>query len=185
LRFVDYRAVLQTSAGYYSNLLSGEIYRYHDAFINFTRALPPALNIVVFFVLVLALDWRVTVVGVLMSGMVFLLMRVSGRVARHSSAVTSAESQSLTGLLIQAIHSFKCLRATGTFPKFQERLDISTDRLAHAANRSGSAAALSQSLTQPVQVLFLTAILYWLNTDWSGWVRSEHEVAEAGKRRRS
>jgi ABC-type bacteriocin/lantibiotic exporter with double-glycine peptidase domain len=93
--------------------------------------------------------------------MVFLLMRVSGRVTRHSSAVTSSESQSLVGLLIQAVPSFKYLRATGTFPKFQARLDVATDRLAHAANRSGSAAALSQSVTQPVQVLFLTTILYY------------------------
>lgn len=161
LRYIDYRAILQTNAGHYSNLLVSEIGRYNDAFTNFACALPPTLNIVVFFAIVLVLDWHITIVGIALGLVVFALMRVAGRIARRYSAITSVEGETLSSLLIQSIHSFKYLRATATFAKFQERIDASTERLAQAGYRRGGAAAFAQSATQPLLVIFLTSILYY------------------------
>ena len=66
LRRLDYRAVVDQSAGFQANLLTNEVPRVGLAFTCFVRTFPPALNVVVFFGIVLLLDWRLTFLCVLM-----------------------------------------------------------------------------------------------------------------------
>jgi subfamily B ATP-binding cassette protein MsbA len=110
---------------------------------------------------VLLLDWITTLACVGMAVVAVLVVRVSGRVARRTSDVTVTESGRLTGLLIQMVQGFKYLRATGLFKRFQDRIERANERLTDADRESGTAAAFVQSVTQPLMVLFLVALLYY------------------------
>ncbi len=161
LRKVDYRATLSSNTGFLANLLVNEVNKVGNAFITFARAFPPAFNIAVFFVIVLWLDWRLTAVCALMGLCAVAVIGVTGKITLTSSMVTVRENGRLSSLLIQMVQAFKYLRATAGFGSFSDKISASATRAMRADYRSGVAAGLSASLSQPLMVLFLAAILYY------------------------
>jgi ABC-type multidrug transport system fused ATPase/permease subunit len=161
LRRLDYRAIVGSNTGFLSNLLVNEVSKVGSAFIFFARTFPPTLNVAVFFAIVLWLDWRLTMLCLLMGLCAAVVLRVTGRIAQNASRATVTEGSVLTSLLIQMVQAFKYLRATAGFRTFEDRIGSSSERLAHAEYRNSAASALSQSVSQPLMVVFLAAILFY------------------------
>jgi ABC-type multidrug transport system fused ATPase/permease subunit len=159
---INYREIVGASAGHHSNLLVSAVERFGDAFINFVRTIPAVVNVGVFSGIVLIFDWRLSLVfGVLGLCSIFLLQAAGTVVARYSKAAMS-EFGSLASLLIQLVQAFKYLRTRGGFNAFGGKVEISADRLAHAQFRTAVANALTQSLSQPLAVTIVAAIMYYL-----------------------
>jgi ABC-type multidrug transport system fused ATPase/permease subunit len=156
----DYRYLVRAETGFHTNLLVNEVRRATDGFVYYSRSFPPGLNIVVFFALVLVLDWHLTFVCAAIGGITVLFQRVGGRIARRYSTLITDDNAGLTALLIQAIQGFKYLRATRGFNQLQRRIEGSADRLAEADYRVGAITALMFSLTQPLMVIFFAVLVY-------------------------
>lgn len=161
MRRLDYRAIVGSNTGFLSNLLVNEVAKIGSGFIFFVRTFPPALSILVFFGIVLWLDWRLTALCVLMGLCAVVLLRLTGRVARNASRATVKEGSTVTSLLIQMVQAFKYLRTTAGFGTFEERIGSSAERLARAEYHNSAAAAVSQAIPQPLMVVFMAAILYY------------------------
>jgi subfamily B ATP-binding cassette protein MsbA len=161
LRRLDYRATMSSNSGFLSNLLVNEISKVGAAFIAFVRAFPPALNVVVFFGIVLWLDWQLTLMCALMGLCAIAVLGFTGRIGVQASNVQARENGILASLLIQMVQAFKYLRATAGFGTFEEKIGASAGRSAQADYRNSVAVALSASVSQPLMVLFLAAILYY------------------------
>ena len=161
LRRVDYRTIGKTNTGFLSNLLVNEVNKVDYGFISFVRTFPPTLNIIVFFGLVLWLDWRLTVVCAAMGLCAIAIVGVTGRIAMQASRAQSRENATLSSLLIQVVQAFKYLRATAGFGVFEDKIRSSAERSARAEYKSNAAGAVSQSLAQPMTVLFLAGIIYY------------------------
>jgi subfamily B ATP-binding cassette protein MsbA len=161
LRRIDYRAILGTNTGFLSNLLVNEAHKVSGAFVAFARTFPPALNVLLFLGIVCWLDWRLTAVLALMGLCVIAVIGVTGRIALQASQAVAREGGILASLLIQMVQAFKYLRATAGFGAFQEKIGESAKRYARADYRSNVAGALSQSVSQPLMVMFLGAIIYY------------------------
>jgi ABC-type multidrug transport system fused ATPase/permease subunit len=161
LRRADYRTVVGSNTGFMSNLLVNEVNKVDYGFVSFSRTFPPAFNIVVFFGIVLWLDWRLTAVCALMGLVAIAIIGITGAVARRASDVLAKESALLASLLIQMIQAFKYLRSTAALGIFERKISDSSQRASSAEFRSNAAGALSQSLAQPLMVLLLASILYY------------------------
>ncbi len=160
LRRADYREISRRDSGQLTNLLSSEVPRAAAGLLYYVRAWPPGINIVVFLGIMLWLDWRLTLACIGLGAVMMLILRVTGRIARRYSEWTVTENSALVHRLIQALHAFKYLRATGSFDPFQKKIDRSADRLAHADYRSGAVAAFIQSVSQPLMLLFVVGVMY-------------------------
>jgi ABC-type multidrug transport system fused ATPase/permease subunit len=161
LKHADYRTIVGTNTGFVSNLLTNEVNKVDYGFVSFSRTFAPTLNIVVFFGIVLWLDWRLTLVCGAMGLVAIAIIGVTGAIARRASDVLAKESAILASLLIQMIQAFKYLRSTAALGVFQTKIGESSQRSASAEFRSNAAGALSQSLAQPLMVLLLASILYY------------------------
>ena len=161
LQRVDYRTIGSTNTGYLSNLLVNEVNKVDYGFVSFLRTFPPTLNIIVFFSIVLWLDWRLTVLCVFMALTAIAIVGVTGRIAMLASRALTKESALLSSLLIQVVQAFKYLRATAGFGPFEQKIGDSAERAARAEFKSNAAGALSQALAQPMMVLFLAGIIYY------------------------
>src|SRR5688572_23321403 len=161
LQRVDYRTLDTTNTGFVSNLLVNEVARAQSGFTSFVRSFPPTLNILVFFTIVLWLDWKLTVACGAMALAAIALVGITGRIAARASRATTEENAILTSLLIQLVQAFKYLRATAGFGELSKKIAASADRAAKADYRTQAAAALSQSLAQPLMVVFLAGIIYY------------------------
>jgi ABC-type multidrug transport system fused ATPase/permease subunit len=161
LRHANYRSVAGDSAGFVSNLLVNEVNKVDAGFVAFVRTFPPTLNILVFFAIVLWLDWRLTLLCAAMGLCAIAIIGVTGRIAARASQVLVKENATLSSLLIQMTHAFKYLRATAGMGVFEKKIDASARSSADAVFRNYSASALSQSLAQPLMVILLAGILYY------------------------
>ncbi len=161
LRRVDYRTLDSTNTGFVSNLLVSEVARAQSGFTSFVRTFPPTLNIIVFFVIVLWLDWKLTMICGLMALSAIALVGITGRIAASASAAVTKENAILTSLLIQLVQAFKYLRATAGFGELAKKIEGSADRVAKADYKANAAAALALSLAQPMMVMFLAGIIYY------------------------
>ena len=157
----DYVSVVGDSAGVNANLVVNEVGRSAQGFLYYARSIPPAVNASVFFLIVLLLDWRLTLVCVAMGLTMVGLLRVSGRVAQRYSNVATQEAGRLTALVVQSLHAFKYLRATGSYPTFEGRLLEASHRNIDADFRAGAAGTLTISISQPLMVLFVTGVLFY------------------------
>jgi subfamily B ATP-binding cassette protein MsbA len=161
LAAADYQHVTGANAGFYTNLLVNEVNRAAGGFQYFVRALSPALSASVLFGMVWFLDWRLSFVCVGMGVVMIGLTRITGMIIRRHSIVVSRESAGLTSLLIQILHAFKYLRATGSYARFEKRVWISSEKILDADFKASNANGFTLAMTQPIMIVFLGAVLYF------------------------
>lgn len=160
LHRLDYRAAVDKSAGVESSLVTTEVPRVGLAFTYFLRTFPPATNVVVFLCIVVLLDWRLSSLCLLMGLLAVGTLAFTGRIAARESTVLSRESSRLSRLLVETMHAFKYLRATGRFGLLEEKINATAERAARADTRARAASAVSMALPQPLTVIFLAALIY-------------------------
>jgi ABC-type multidrug transport system fused ATPase/permease subunit len=161
LAAADYQHVAGANAGFYTNLLVNEVNRAAGGFQYFVRALSPALSAGVLFAMVWFLDWRLSLACVAMGLVMIGLTRVTGMIIRRYSIVVSRESSGLTSLLIQILHAFKYLRATGSYERFERRVWTSSEKILDADFKAANANSFTLAMTQPIMIVFLGAMLYY------------------------
>ncbi len=161
LRRSDYRTIVGTNAGFVSNLLVNEVNKVDYGFTAFARTFPPTINIIVFFAIVLWLDWQLTLVCGVMGICAIAIIGFTGAIAQRASRVLAKENALLSSLLIQVIQGFKYLRATAGLGVFAKKIGESAERSARAEFHNNTAMALSQSVAQPLMIVFLAGILYY------------------------
>ena len=157
----DYQHVAGTSAGYFSNFLTTEVNRAAGGFGYFVKALSPLLSAGVLFVMVCILDYRLSLVCVAMGLVMIGLTRVTGAIVRKHSLIVTKEMGVLTGLLIQVLHAFKYLRATGSYARMSNRVEATSEKILEADFKASNANAFLLAMSQPIMVLLLGGILYY------------------------
>jgi subfamily B ATP-binding cassette protein MsbA len=157
----DYQHVTNTNTGFFTNLIINEVYRSACGFLSYVKSLSPALSAGVLFVMACFFDWRLSLVCVVMGGTMIAVTRITGFVIRKYSLLATKESSRLTGLVIQLLHAFKYLRATGSYARFDRRVEDTSHRLLDADFRSSVASSLLAAMSQPIMVLFLGGLLYF------------------------
>jgi ABC-type multidrug transport system fused ATPase/permease subunit len=157
----DYQHVAGTSAGFFSNFVINEVARAAGGFGYFVKSLSPLLSAGVLFLMVCLLDWRLSLVCVAMGFVMIALTRVTGFVVRRYSIVVTNETGKLTSLLIQVLHGFKYLRATGSYERFDRRVEQTSDKILDADFKASNANAFLLAMSQPIMVVFLGGILYF------------------------
>lgn len=156
----DYQHVTNTNTGFFTNLIINEVYRSACGFLSYVKSLSPALSAAVLFLMASFFDWRISLVCVAMGAVMILVTRVTGFVVRKYSLLATKESSRLTGLVIQLLHAFKYLRATGSYNRFDSRVEDTSNRLLDADFKNSIASSLMGAMSQPIMVLFLCGLLY-------------------------
>jgi subfamily B ATP-binding cassette protein MsbA len=161
LRRADYRAVLQSNSATLASLVVHEVSSVRLGFVFFARTLPPLVNIATFSVIVFWLHWQLTALCGVMGLAALLMLRTAGRATRSMSRRATAETEGLASLLVQIGQAFKYLRTTAGFGPLSSRVTSAAERLADAEYRSGRGGNLTQAISQPLSVLFLSALVYY------------------------
>jgi len=161
LAVADYQHVSSMNAGFYTNFLINEVNRAGGGFLYFIRALSPALSAGLLFLMVCFLDWRLSAVCIVIGLVMIGITRVTGFIIRRYSLIVTKESAGLTSLLIQVLHAFKYLRATGSYSRFEKRVWDTSERILDNDFKASSASAFGLAMSQPIMVVMLAGLLYF------------------------
>ena len=91
--------------------------------------------------------------------LLILFLRMNSYV-QNLSRVSAEENSVLTKWLIQSLHGFKYLISTNQINSLKEYINNSISILTQAQIKSGVAAAFTQSVREPIAVLFIMLIVY-------------------------
>ena len=85
----NYGYVAKQNTATITNLIVSEVSRATAAFLSFSRLAPNVVNVVVFFVALLLLDWKLTLAVVLAGGGVLFALRLPAQITRRMSKKTT------------------------------------------------------------------------------------------------
>jgi subfamily B ATP-binding cassette protein MsbA len=161
LHRASYRHLLGINTGAVTNVVTAEVSRTTSAFVHYSKVFPHLIQIAVFFAIILALEWRMTLLVAAAGAAVMLLVRIPAALSRRESRAVSGENGALAGLLVQAVQGAKYLLSTSSFDRLERKIVASTRTLARAEYRIGALYSLSTALAQPLIVLLMVCVLFY------------------------
>ena len=160
-------AYTQMSYGYYAsrdtghfiNVINEQINRSLQAFSQLTALATQAINALIYLVLAFVVAWRFGLMALVVGVLLLTLFRVLNQRVRALSRKTARENGQLAKLLIQTLHAFKYLTATGQTQGLKPNITTSIGRLAGYQIRTGIAGGFTQAVREPLAVVFIMAIV--------------------------
>ena len=120
---MDYRQFLNSSTGYFNNLIVCETDRAMAAFESYCVLIATIISITVYVWLAMLLSWQIATVGIVCSGIVMFSMKSIFRRSSTYDLKNSKMNALLQEHLIQAIQYFKYLKSTNNFKKLQNKIE--------------------------------------------------------------
>lgn len=156
----EYRHFLTRNIGTLTNVLVNETGRAMVAFMKYATLFPSLISISIFALLAFRLDWRTTVGALLFGALILVATRFVARRARNYSYRITEQSGRLNDLVLQSLGAFKYLRSTSGMGPLQAQVEKTFGNLAHTQFLQSSTSSFSQTLNEPVVVLFLVAMVW-------------------------
>jgi len=158
---IDYAHLTSLNTGSLTNLLTTEVSRTTTAFVYFARLFPHVISIAVFFAIIVYADASFALVVGGTGFVVFYLMRMLSAASGSYSGRTTEDNNTLSSLLVQTLQAAKYLLATARYGRLERQMSSTAHRLADGEYRIGAMYSLAGALSQPLVVLFLSAVLYY------------------------
>lgn len=159
-REMKYSYYSKRDTGYFSNIINEQPIKGLEAFNQIIILGGHIVNSIVLLSLAFFMTWLFGIMAIV-SGIIMLIlfMRLNTFV-RQLSRITAQENGILTKWLIQSLNGFKYLISTSQFNKIRISVLKSIKILTNNQIKTGYAAAFTQSVREPIAVLFIMVIIY-------------------------
>lgn len=157
---MTYSYYSRKDTGYFSNIINEQPIKGLEAFNQIIILGGHFVNAIVLLTLAMLMTWLFGIMAVI-SGLILLFLFINlNTFVRKLSRITAFENGTLTKWLIQTLHGFKYLTSTFQFNKVKGSILKSIDILTDNQIKTGYAAAFTQSVREPIAVVFIMIIIY-------------------------
>tara|TARA_Y100001958_G_C21221759_1_gene547117 strand:- start:247 stop:2049 length:1803 start_codon:yes stop_codon:yes gene_type:complete len=156
---MNYDYYSQKNTGYFANLINEQPNRALESFRQLTVLAGQLVNTIVLMALAFLMTWEFGLMALIVGlVLIFLFIKLNNFV-RNLSRITATENGVLTKWLIQMLNGFKYLSSTSQINMLRPRIIKSISVLTGNQVKSGVAAAFTQSIREPLAVLFIMAVV--------------------------
>lgn len=156
---MSYSYYTSRDTGHFINLINDQINRSLGAFNSLAWLGSLAINALVYLALAFAVAWRFGLMALVVGLVLLVLFRSLNDYVLSISRKTAIENGQLAKLLIQTLHAFKYLKATGQIDRLNRGVIASIGRLTGYQVRTGIASGFTSAVREPVVVLFIMIIV--------------------------
>ena len=153
--------------GHFLNVIGGQVDGFVRTFVSMLGFGLSAIKALVYVAIAIVIAWRFGLMTIVLGVLLLLAFRNLNNYVRRLSRKKSLEAGHLSKLMIQSLHAFKYLTATGQSSKVRKGVIRSVHLLAGYAIRTGLAKAFTASVREPITVMAILIIviaqLVWLN----------------------
>ncbi|MGE3261157.1 MAG: ABC transporter ATP-binding protein [Bacteriovoracia bacterium] len=157
MRYSEY---LKHNSGFFTHLVTTEVYRSVTAFYQISAMVPMVISISLYILLSIRVDWRFTVLAGMFGVITALIARMVMKGTSAASRELSQSESSMSSLVVQLLQSFKYLFSTGSLGPLQKKISKSAGRVAAAGSRIGFLSAILPASSETVIVAFLGSMVY-------------------------
>ena len=156
------------SFGYFSskntgdliNLINEQPTKALDAFKQLSLLGSYFINTIILMLLAFLMTFSFGVMALLLGIFLLILFLRMNAYVQNLSRIAANENGVLTKWLIQSLHGFKYLISTNQINSLKNYINNSIQILTNTQIKSGIAAAFTQSVREPIAVLFIMAIVF-------------------------
>jgi ABC-type multidrug transport system fused ATPase/permease subunit len=156
---LDYNYFSTRDAGNFINIINEQVNRAMQSFYYLSLLGAQLLNSIIYLGLALFVAWRFGLMAIMSGVFLILIFKAINVYVRQISRNLAKENGHLSKILIQTLHGFKYLTSTNQIDKLQENIESSIQRLSTYQVQTGVAAALTNSIREPVAVFFIMIIV--------------------------
>ena len=157
-----------TSGYYYSkttgdliNIINEQPIKSLEAFKQLNLLCANIFNTIILILLAFIANTYFGIMAVISGiALVLIFLKMNGYVQKLSR-INASESGNLNSWLIQALHGFKYLASTSQISKVSKKIKKSIVTLTSIQVKTGIASAFSQSIREPIAVVFIVIILFF------------------------
>jgi len=149
----------QKNAGYFTNILNDQVNRSLQSFLSVCQLISHSVNALIYVCLAFIVTWSFGLMACALGVALLYLFRFLNKILAEISLKNSVESGVLTSRVVEFVQGFKYLKATNKFPSVLPNINQSIERLSSYEVSNGRAAAFTQSVREPVAVIFITTIM--------------------------
>ncbi len=149
---MGYRSFLKLDAGRVQNTLSGEVYKIISAYVAYFTTLQSVVLLLVYLILALLANFQFALLvsfGGYLTNFIYKMIYKRTTVASINNSNLSHVYQ---GLLIQAVHHFKYLKATDFFGRYKLKLKNYVDQIENEQKKIGVFNAILQASREPLVI---------------------------------
>lgn len=151
--------VSSLSSGYTSNLLNEQVNRSLLAFLSLSQLISHLVNALIYAALAFFVTWRFGIMALVLGVLLLQMFRRLNRMLTGISQEFSLETGRFLDSSVQFSQAYKYYKATNSFREIVTRLKESIGILAKYEVKNGRAAAFTQSIREPIAVLFVASIV--------------------------
>lgn len=145
--------------GHFINVINVQVNEMLMAFQALVQVGAQLVQTLTYAALAFVVAWRFGLMALVLGVGLLALFRWLNLYVRQLSRKTAAENGQLAKQLIQTLHAFKYLSATGQVAPLRRNVTQSIARLTSYQIRTGIAAAFTKAVREPIAVVFIMAIV--------------------------
>jgi ABC-type multidrug transport system fused ATPase/permease subunit len=154
-----FKAYMNTDMGRIQNTLTGEVGRIMVAYTAYFSALQNLVLMLVYVSFAVFIDFKFSLLVVFGALFTNILYKRIYKITRGSSYRVTSLSNSFEGFLIQFVHNFKYLKATGLLNKYEERLSKSVVEIERENKKIGVLNALLVAVKEPILIIVVSSAI--------------------------
>ena len=156
----DYQTFLKTDTGRIQNTFSGEVNRVNTAYNYYFKSVQFFVLVLVYVSLALGSDWKFTLLVVAGGILINNIFKFLYKRTKYYSRKLTLESHIFQNLLVQKIHLFKYLKATGLNELYGKKLKTNIIGIENIQRRMGIVDALLGAIREPLTILIVFAAIF-------------------------
>lgn len=157
---MSYGYYASRDTGHFINLINEQITRSLQSFYHLTQLGAQFIYAFIYMGLAFVVTWRFALMALVVGIVLLVLFRTLNGYVLSLSRKTAIENGQLAKLLIQTLHAFKYLTATGQSQGLNRSITRSIGWLTGYQIRTGIAAAFTLALREPIAVVFIMAVVF-------------------------
>ncbi len=146
--------------GHFTNLINEQPTKAIEAFRQLTAFSGQLINTVVLMTLAFFMTWIFGLMALSVGFLLLILFMSINSFVRKLSRINAKENGILTRWLIQMLQAFKYLTATNQTALLRKNIINSISKLTVTQVKAGVAAAFTQSVREPIAVVFIMIIVF-------------------------
>lgn len=159
----DYQEFTEANSGKIQNTFSAEVNRVNTAYRFYFKAFQMGVLVLVYLILAMGIDWKFSLLVILGGISLSAVFKILYRRTKYFSKVYTEKAHVFQNLLIQNVHLFKYLKATGLNHNYAYKLKDNIGQMEEVQKKIGFTDAILGALREPLTILIVFGAIFLNN----------------------
>jgi ABC-type multidrug transport system fused ATPase/permease subunit len=155
----SYKSFVKSDAGRVQNVLTGEIDRLANGYINYFSMIQNMIFVIIYVVIVFVIDFQFAILVAIGGVITNLLFSQIFNYTKKVSNDLTQKNNSFQGFVIQFMNNFKYLKATGNMNKYSEMLVSDVRKIEKNGKMIGKLSGIVTAVREPILIIIISVVI--------------------------